>query len=92
MEKWYESLLSRRSPQMTSELVLTAHARRRMRQRGISQNEILQVLRDPETSFPGKSPGTTQYRKKLGNVICVVAVDDEYPWKIVTVYSIEEGY
>lgn len=76
---------------MTSELVLTAHARRRMRERGISRNEILQVLREPETTYPGKSPGTTQYCKKLGNVICVVAVDDEYPWKIVTVFSTEEG-
>lgn len=76
---------------MTNELVLTAHARRRMRERRISQNEILQVLREPEMTYPGKSPGTTQYRKKLGNVICVVAVDDEYPWKIVTVFSTEEG-
>lgn len=76
---------------MPSEVILTAHAKKRAKQRGISRYEIESVLEDPDITMCGNEPGTTKYQRDLGRVICVVAVDNTDPRRIITTYVKEKG-
>lgn len=76
---------------MTNDIFLTAHAQKRAEQRGISVEEIRLVLDRPDLTMPGNEPGIKKYQRRLGKVICVVAVENSYPRKIITTYVIEEG-
>ena len=62
------------------------HARDRMRKRGVTTQEVEQVLRQPDLSRPG-DPGKTVYERRLGRVVCVVTVDDSDPQLVVTVFT-----
>lgn len=57
-----------------------------MRQRGVTPQEVEQVLRQPDLSRPG-DPGRTIYERRLDSVVCVVTVDDSDPRVIVTVFT-----
>lgn len=76
---------------MPSEIILTDHAKKRAEQRGISLDEIKCVLEDPDITMCGNEPDTTKYQRDLGRVICVVAVDNTDPRRIITTYVKEKG-
>lgn len=68
------------------ELRFTAHARRRIEQRGVTRSQIIETLQNPDITMPGDSEGTTKFEKNLGKVVCVVAVNESYPRIIVTAF------
>lgn len=68
------------------ELEFTAHARRRIEQRGVTRSQIIETLRYPDITMPGTSEKTTKFEKNLGKVVCVVAVNESYPRKVVTAF------
>ncbi|WP_414627416.1 DUF4258 domain-containing protein [Corynebacterium sp.] len=82
---------SKHSRLMPSEVILTAHAKKRAKQRRISLADIKRVLESPDITMPGNEPDTTKYQRDLGRVICVVAVDNTNPRRIITTYVKEKG-
>lgn len=73
-----------------SELRISGHARRRMRERSITQEDIRLVLESPQMRRPGNQPGRTIYERDLGKVVCVVTVDDTDPILVVTAFKREK--
>lgn len=53
---------------------LSSHARKRMRQRHISRNQILRTLNDPERAYPSGDKMVAERSTEAGNVIQVVYV------------------
>lgn len=77
---------------MTSgKLLISGHARRRMQERPITENDIRSVLKSPDLTRPGDEPGRTIYERDLGKVVCVVTVDNTNPIVVVTVFLREKG-
>lgn len=72
---------------MPNELKIWPHARRRMRQRNITEDDIRYVLDNYLISRPGNMPNRTVYEADLGRVTCVVTVDNSNPTEIVTVFN-----
>ncbi|WP_325168018.1 DUF4258 domain-containing protein [Corynebacterium macginleyi] len=77
----------RLSDKMSSELNIWPHARRRMRQRNITEDDIRYVLDNYLVSRPGNAPDRTVYEADLGRVICVVTVNNSNPTEVVTVFN-----
>jgi len=48
-------------------IVWTNHALERIDQRGLSQSLAYQAYRYPDSSYPGKKSGTTEYLKRIQN-------------------------
>ncbi|WIM67957.1 DUF4258 domain-containing protein [Corynebacterium breve] len=71
---------------MNRRLSISGHARRRMRQRGITETDIHRVLEAPDISRPGNEPNRTVYERNLGKVTCVVTVDGSNPVIVVTAF------
>jgi len=72
---------------MATELYIWPHARRRMSQRGITEDDIRRVLADPQITRPGSKPNRTVYEADLGTMICVVTVDNSDPIQVVTAFA-----
>ena len=72
---------------MENELRLSKHARMRMAERNISEEDVRNVLRNYFLSREADEPGKTVYEADLGRIICVVIVDDSAPTFVVTVFS-----
>jgi hypothetical protein len=65
---------------------LSKHAKLRKRQRCITNAEIEATIRQPDSTEPGHSAGTTKFIKVVGQYrIKVVVVDNTVPTFIVTV-------
>lgn len=71
---------------MANNLEIWPHARHRMEQRGITENDIYRVLANPQIIRPGNKPGRTIYEADLGNMVCVVTVDNSNPTQVVTAF------
>ena len=56
------------------QVILTRHARERMRQRGITKRYIEIALADPDATMPGVQPGTFRIHKRMpdGNTLQVI--------------------
>jgi len=65
--------------------VLTKHAETRLKQRNISEQEIIEVMRNPDYSFTGKN-GEIKLEKKFkeGRKIRVVYIEERGRKKIIT--------
>lgn len=72
---------------MPIELIIWPHARKRMRERNISESDIRNVLENYHLSRPGNEPNRTVYEADLGNVVCVVTINDSCPVEVVTVFT-----
>lgn len=71
---------------MERKAVYWPHARRRMRQRGITEAEVEHVLAHPEVEYPGNVPGRRVYvAHPNGRYVKVVFVVGTDPIEIVTV-------
>ncbi|MCQ4607510.1 DUF4258 domain-containing protein [Corynebacterium pseudogenitalium] len=70
-----------------NELRIGPHAQDRMKQRGITEDDIQRVLANPDLTRPGNQPDRTVYERDLGRVVCVVAVNDSDPTEVVTVFT-----
>lgn len=68
-------------------LSISRHARERMEQRGVSEQEIIQTISAPEVTRPGNQPNRTVYERKIGKIVCVVTVDDTDPLVIVSAWK-----
>lgn len=66
---------------------LSPHARQRMRQRGISEDDVRMTLECPDQTMPAGKPGRTKYERKLDKMVCVVTVDNTDPAVVVTAFS-----
>lgn len=59
-------------------VIWTNHALDRLGQRGLSQQMAYQAFSNPDSSFPGKKPGTTEYQKHFGNsLVTIIATQTE---------------
>ena len=70
-------------------IILTTHARERMRKRKLAESDIELTLRKPDRSFPGKKPGTVKFVKEIdGRNHQVVArfLKDQKSWLILSVW------
>jgi len=67
--------------------ILSAHARDRMRERGITVDEVRQVMGKPDMSYPGTKGEMNHIRNVNGRKIRIVCVG-EMPRKIITVMVI----
>lgn len=54
---------------------LSNHARKRMRQRNISRNQILRTLNEPERVYPSGGKMVAELSTEAGNVIQVIYVE-----------------
>ncbi|NWO16370.1 MAG: DUF4258 domain-containing protein [Corynebacterium sp.] len=72
---------------MENELRLSKHARMRMADRNISEEDVRNVLRNYSLSRKADESGKTVYEADLGRIICVVIVEDSDPTFVVTVFS-----
>jgi Domain of unknown function (DUF4258) len=79
---------------MTSEefpYLLTEHAHRRVKQRGIELRWLAQVLADPEQEMPDVDDlalwkAWASIPEAGNRVLCVVYNETKNPWRIVTAY------
>lgn len=69
------------------ELKISRHARERMKERGVTEEEVRHTLASPELSRPGSQPNRTIYERSIGKVVCVVTVDDTDPIVIVSAWK-----
>jgi hypothetical protein len=58
---------------------LSNHARKRMRQRNISRNQIVRTLNEPERFYPSGDAMVAERSTEAGNVVQVVYVEDFEP-------------
>lgn len=59
-------------------VIWTHHALDRLAQRAFSQDMALQAFQSPDSSFPGKQTGTTEYQKRFGpSLVTVIAKQNE---------------
>ncbi|MDK4266586.1 DUF4258 domain-containing protein [Corynebacterium accolens] len=72
---------------MPNDLYIWPHARRRMRERNITEDDIRYVLDNYQISRPGNTPNRTVYEADLGKVTCVVTVNDSNPTEVVTAFN-----
>jgi hypothetical protein len=71
-----------------TEIGLTDHARQRMAERGVTEDDVLATMADPETSYPG-GPGHPPGRRiAVRGDLLVVYVEE--PRTVVTVVSEHE--
>lgn len=78
-------------PESSPGLVFTAHARKRMRQRNISEVAVQQVIAYPIRRAP-RVDGRTEYIGRYqGRMVEVVVDERANPREVVTVYPLEEG-
>jgi hypothetical protein len=70
------------------EYIFTAHARDRLRERGISAEEVRLALSNPDMTYPGTKGETNSMRIIHGRNIRVVFMD-EAPKKIITVMIVD---
>lgn len=75
---------------ISNDYILTKHAKARMKERVISENEVEEVLRNPDSSFPGAS-GEMKAEKafKKGRKIRVVYTMERKRKKIITAVLID---
>ncbi len=68
-------------------IIYDTHALRRMRQRGITEGQVREVLGNPDSTKPAKQPGAYLLTKKLvgGRELLVVRRQAE---DAITVYSV----
>ena len=58
--------------------IWTNHVLERMKQRGITQDLVLEAFQRPDNYFPGRQPGTTEYKKKMNSsIVTVIAKQNE---------------
>jgi hypothetical protein len=62
--------------------ILTTHAKQRMKERGVSEKEVFEVLKDPEYSYPGPA-GEKNYIKTIGERKIRVVFDSKKNQKII---------
>lgn len=70
-------------------IILTNHARERMRKRKLAESDVELTLRKPDKSHPGKKPGTVKFIKFIdGRNHQVVAkyLDDQKKWLVLSVW------
>lgn len=53
-------------------IIFTTHALQRLRERGVTQEQVWHIIKHPENRIAGKNPGTTEYQKIVGNSIISV--------------------
>lgn len=68
-------------------VLLTQHANQRAKDRGVTHDEILETLRAPSVTYPGKTSGGQKIRCKLANgkEIFLVKVEEERGIVVITV-------
>lgn len=69
------------------DLRISPHARARMEQRGITEQEIMRTLSNPDLTRPGNRPDRTIYERNIGKIVCVVTVDQTNPLVIVSAWK-----
>ncbi len=58
--------------------IWTNHALKRIGQRGLSQDIAWQAFKYPDTTLPGKNPGTSEFQKKFGiSLVTIIAKQNE---------------
>ncbi len=62
--------------------ILTTHVKQRMKERGISEAEVIEVLNDPEFSYPG-SAGESNYIKTINERKIRVVFESKKNKKII---------
>lgn len=58
---------------------LSSHARKRMRQRNVSRNQIMRTLNEPAQVYPNGDAMVAERSTEAGNVVQVVYVEDFEP-------------
>lgn len=74
---------------MMSQFIFTKHALQRLSERSISQDAAEAVLSHPDSTVPGKKPGTVKFIRQLqGRNIQLVAtyLDDQKKWLVVSAW------
>ncbi len=69
--------------------ILTKHARDRLKQRWITEDTIESVLRSPDRTEPGSTPGSVKFIRTINSrQIHVVGkyLDDQDRWLVVSVW------
>jgi hypothetical protein len=62
------------------------HARLRMSQRQITEEEVDEVLREPDVSYPSTTPGRRVHVREIGGRSIAVVVFDADPDRVVTAF------
>lgn len=68
-------------------LKILRHARLRMSERNVTEDQVVEVLTQPDLTRPGNKPGRTVYERNIGMVVTVVTVDKTNPRKVVSVWA-----
>ena len=68
-------------------LIYSSHARKRMRQRGIKERDILDIIEFPEYTLK-RGEEIEAYKKLNGKMIKIVYVIKENYIKVITVYPL----
>lgn len=66
----------------------TDHALERARRRGLSQSEIVAVLRHPDKTFPGKKLDSVKFIRTINGrrIHAVAALNEERKWILMSVW------
>jgi hypothetical protein len=74
------------------DVVIGAHARARMRQRGVSEAQVLGTLNQPELTLPDPRNHSRKYQRHFGDRVLVVCIVDPAHGKmfVKTVFFLDE--
>jgi hypothetical protein len=68
------------------EIVFTEHAKERMKKRGITEDEIIQAIKNPEKTK--KAGGNYYVQKNIGRANIEVVYEKDKYIKVITIYYI----
>jgi hypothetical protein len=68
------------------EIVFTEHAKERMKKRGITEDEVIQAIKNPDNTK--KQGGNYYVQKNIGRAKIEVAYEKDKYIKVITIYYI----
>lgn len=71
---------------MSDTPILTKHAYERLKQRGLTHNQTLDVFQNPDRTIAGKKEGTIEFQKREGKslITLIAAKNNKNEWIILS--------